>query len=115
YSYDNASRLTSLAKHFSLISTETTSFAYDAASRLDTMTYQTGAYAKYTYDERSRVKKIEHKNSNNSLITMEQNNYDAASRITSRVAGPTGSQVTTTFGYDDEGQLTSESDTSNYS
>lgn len=73
------------------------------------MIYDTGAYAKYTYDGRSRIKAVEHFNSSNSLLRKETNVYDEASRITSRYEGPASGGVTTTFGYDDVGQLTSES------
>ena len=88
---------------------ETTTFEYDEASRPEKMIYDTGAYALYTYDGRSRIKAVEHKNSSGTLLRKETNTYDPASRITSRYEGPASGGVTTTFGYDDAGQLTSES------
>jgi RHS repeat-associated protein len=106
YAYDDAGRTEAVSKF-----SETTTFTYDGASRPSRMTYATGAYAKYTYDGRSRMTAVEHFNSSNSLLRKETNTYDEASRITSRYEGPTSGGVTTTFGYDDIGQLTSESAT----
>ena len=102
--YDDAGRTETIDKFG-----ETTTFEYDEASRPEKMTYDTGAYALYTYDGRSRIKAVEHKNSSNTLLRKETNVYDPASRITSRYEGPASGGVTTTFGYDDAGQLTSES------
>ena len=104
YTYDDAGRTETIDKFG-----ETTTFEYDEASRPEKMTYDTGAYALYTYDGRSRIKAVEHKNSSNTLLRKETNTYDPASRITSRYEGPASGGVTTTFGYDDAGQLTSES------
>ena len=104
YTYDDAGRTETIDKFG-----ETTTFEYDEASRPEKMIYDTGAYALYTYDGRSRIKAVEHKNSSNTLLRKETNVYDPASRITSRYEGPASGGVTTTFGYDDAGQLTSES------
>jgi RHS repeat-associated protein len=104
YTYDDAGRTETIDKFG-----ETTTFEYDEASRPEKMTYDTGAYALYTYDGRSRIKAVEHKNSSNTLLRKETNVYDPASRITSRYEGPASGGVTTTFGYDDAGQLLSES------
>ena len=104
YTYDDAGRTETIDKFG-----ETTTFLYDEASRPKRMTYDTGAYALYTYDGRSRIKAVEHKNSSNTLLRKETNTYDPASRITSRYEGPASGGVTTTFGYDDAGQLTAES------
>jgi RHS repeat-associated protein len=103
YTYDDAGRTESIDKFG-----ETTTFEYDEASRPEKMTYDTGAYALYTYDGRSRIKAVEHKNSSNTLLRKETNVYDPASRITSRYEGPASGGVTTTFTYDDVGQLLSE-------
>jgi RHS repeat-associated protein len=104
YTYDDAGRTETIDKFG-----ETTTFEYDEASRPEKMTYDTGAYALYTYDGRSRIKAVEHKNSSNTLLRKETNTYDPASRITSRYEGPASGGVTTTFTYDDVGQLLSES------
>jgi YD repeat-containing protein len=104
YTYDDNGRTETIDKFG-----ETTTFEYDEASRPEKMTYDTGAYALYTYDGRSRIKAVEHKNSSNTLLRKETNTYDPASRITSRYEGPASGGVTTTFGYSDAGQLTSES------
>jgi RHS repeat-associated protein len=88
---------------------ETTTFEYDEASRPEKMIYDTGAYALHAYDGRNRIKAIEHKNSSHTLLRKETNVYDPASRITSRYEGPASGGVTTTFTYDDVGQLTGES------
>jgi RHS repeat-associated protein len=81
------------------------------SDRYSNDTYANGAYALYTYDGRSRIKAVEHKNSSHTLLRKETNTYDPASRITSRYEGPATGGVTTTFGYDFAGQLTSESST----
>jgi RHS repeat-associated protein len=104
YTYDDAGRTETVDKFG-----ETTTFEYDEASRPEKMIYDTGAYALYTYDGRSRIKAVEHKNSSHTLLRKETNEYDPASRITSRYEGPATGGVTTTFGYDFAGQLTSES------
>jgi RHS repeat-associated protein len=54
---------------------------------------------------------VEHFNSSNALLRKETNEYDPASRITSRYEGPATGGTTTTFGYDDIGQLMSEDST----
>jgi len=104
YVYDDAGQVETVSKFG-----ETTTFVYDDASRPEKMTYANGAYAKYTYDGRSRITAVEHFTSAHSLIRKETNVYDPASRITSRYEGPASGGLTTTFGYDDAGQLTSES------
>ena len=104
YTYDDNGRTEAIDKFG-----ETTTFEYDEASRPEKMIYDTGAYALYTYDGRSRIKAVEHKNSSNTLLRKETNTYDPASRITSRYEGPASGGTTTTFTYDDVGQLTAES------
>jgi RHS repeat-associated protein len=110
YDYDENGQVDYINKF-----SETTTFVYDDASRPERMNYANGTYAKYTYDGRSRITAVEHFNSSNALLRKETNEYDPASRITSRYAGPATGGVTTTFGYDDIGQLESESDTGGYS
>lgn len=110
YAYDEASRVATVNKFG-----ETTTFQYDAGSRPERMTYGNGTYAKYLYDGRSRITAVEHYTSANALLRKETNVFDPASRITSRYTGPASGGVTTTFGYDDVGQLTGESDTTGYS
>jgi RHS repeat-associated protein len=104
YDYDDAGRTETIDKFG-----ETTEFVYDGASRPEKMIYDTGAYAKYLYDGRNRIKAVEHYTSGNSLLRKETNTYDPASRITARYEGPASGGVTTTFTYDDVGQLTGES------
>ncbi|HET6644084.1 MAG TPA: RHS repeat-associated core domain-containing protein [Fimbriimonadales bacterium] len=107
YGYDNSSRVVSIAKFG-----ETTSFEHDAADRLTKQTYANGAYAAYGYDPRSRITSTIHKAAAGTPeLAREENWYDPASRITRRVSGG----VTTTFGYDDVGQILSESDSGGYS
>jgi uncharacterized protein RhaS with RHS repeats len=53
YTYDDNGRTETVDKFG-----ETTAFEYDEASRPEKMTYDTGAYALYTYDGRSRIKAI---------------------------------------------------------
>ncbi len=84
---------------------EITTFDYDPASRVIKKSFANGTYETYSYDSRSRVEWIKLFNSSNQLLSQHQYTYDAASNVLTR----TDNGVTTTFGYDDLGQLISES------
>lgn len=101
YSYDNAWRLISLANGHS----ETTAFEYDLASRLTKKTFDSGVYETYDYDNRSRVEWIKLFNSSQTQLSSHGYTYDDTSNVLTRNDDGT----TTTFAYDDIGQLLSES------
>ncbi len=101
YSYDNAQRLTSLVNPYS----ETTTWDYDAADRCTKQTFDTGFYTSFGYDTRDRLTSLTHKNSSNSTISSESYVYDDASNLYTKTVDGT----TTTYGYDNADQLTSES------
>jgi RHS repeat-associated protein len=103
YSYDAAGRLTSLQNPHS----ETTGFQYDDGGRLTRKTFHNGAYTAYVYDSRNRPTNVNHRTSSNGVISSDTNTYDDAGNLLTRNLNG----VTTTFGYDDIDQLTSESRT----
>jgi RHS repeat-associated protein len=80
-------------------------WTYDDASRVIKKTFANGTYETYSYDARSRVEWIRLFNSSNQQLSSHGYTYDPASNVLTR----TDNGVTTTFGYDDIGQLTSES------
>jgi RHS repeat-associated protein len=101
YAYDFAWRLKTITNGFG----ELTSFDYDPASRVIKKSFANGTYETYSYDSRSRVEWIKLFNSSNQLLSQHQYTYDPSSNVLTR----TDNGVTTTFGYDDIGQLISES------
>jgi RHS repeat-associated protein len=101
YTYDFAWRLKTITNGFG----ELTSFDYDPASRVIKKSFANGTYETYSYDSRSRVEWIKLFNSSNQLLSQHQYTYDPSSNVLTR----TDNGVTTTFGYDDIGQLISES------
>ncbi|MEW5884623.1 MAG: RHS repeat-associated core domain-containing protein [Armatimonadota bacterium] len=101
YTYDFAWRLKTITNGFG----EQTSFDYDDASRVIKKTFANGTYETYSYDPRSRVEWIKLFNSSNALLSSHHYTYDPASNVETR----TDNGTTTTFGYDDIGQLISES------
>jgi len=107
YAYDTYGRLASFTKPFA----ETTSFTYDGAGRVSRKTLANGTYEDYAYDALSRVTSINTKNSGGTVLAGRSYVFDLASQVTSVVEGT----VTTTYGYDNAGQLTSEAKSSGYS
>jgi RHS repeat-associated protein len=103
YSYDDAGRMTSLANPYS----ETTSWTYDDANRVTRQTFSSGAYDAFGYDSRNRQTSVDHKKSDNSLISGESYVYDDAGNLTSATKGGT----TTSYTYDNVDQLLTESRT----
>lgn len=103
YGYDSGGRLISLQNPLN----ETTTFAYDDADRLTTKTLANGSYSEYAYDVRNRVTSINHKKSDTSVISSESYSYDSASNLSSK----TVDGLTTTYTYDDDNQLITESRT----
>ncbi|GIV03857.1 MAG: hypothetical protein KatS3mg015_2687 [Fimbriimonadales bacterium] len=101
YTYDFAWRLKQITNGYG----EITTFDYDPASRVIKKSFANGTYETYSYDSRSRVEWIKLFNSSNQLLSQHQYTYDAVSNVLTR----TDNGVTTTFGYDDIGQLISES------
>lgn len=93
YAYDDASRLTSITR-----GTQVFGFAYDAANRRTTMTYPNGVTTSYTYDQLNRLLRIkaDHVPSGNP-ITDFQYTYDAAGNRTQKAQ----LDYTEDYAYDD--------------
>lgn len=106
YTYDTYGRLSTVENPFS----EVTTLTYDTAGRVSKKTFDSGVYDEYTYDTRSRVTDIDTKNSSHTALAERSYTYNAISQVTQLVEGT----VTTTYTYDDIGQLTGESKTSGY-
>jgi RHS repeat-associated protein len=116
YAYDHASRRTSLTD-----ATGTTSYTYDNADRLLTVTAPVTGTVTYTYDALGRRASLKYPGQTNPvtyayttrgqldtvtdwLSTVTDYGYDTAGRLTS-IAYPNG--VTSTLGYDNANRLTS--------
>ncbi len=67
-------------------------------------------YEAYSYDSLSRVSNISTKNSSGAVLQSRGYTFDLASQVTQVVEGA----VTTNFGYDNAGQLTSEGKSNGY-
>lgn len=105
--YDSAGRPATTTDAFGDVST----YSYDSAGRLSQKNNPNGTYEVYSYDSRNRVTSIVTKNSSNAVLQSRTYTFDLASQVTQVVEGG----VTTTYGYDNIGQLTSESKSSGYS
>ncbi|MFM9873934.1 MAG: RHS repeat-associated core domain-containing protein [Fimbriimonadaceae bacterium] len=105
--YDSAGRPVSVTDAFGDVS----GYVYDSAGRLSRKNNPNGTYEVYAYDSRNRVTSIVTKNSSNAVVQSRVYSYDLASQVTQVVEGG----VTTTYGYDAIGQLTSEAKSSGYS
>ncbi|MBX3119342.1 MAG: RHS repeat-associated core domain-containing protein [Fimbriimonadaceae bacterium] len=103
YTYDALSRLTELENGYG----ESTTFEYDDLSRLTKRTLHSGQYEDFTYDSMSRVTAISLKNSSNATLMSQSYTYDNNSNVLTH----TKDSLTTTYTYDDIDQLLSESRT----
>lgn len=103
YTYDDAGRLTQLTNWNS----ETTSWTYDNANRTTRQTFASGAYTNYGYDSQNRQTSVSHKKSDGTVLSSESYVYDDAGNMSSKTVDST----TTTYGYDNIDQLTSEART----
>jgi RHS repeat-associated protein len=87
---------------------ETTTNVYDSLGRLTKTTLANGQVSLFGYDARGRQTSVIHKTSNTgSTISSETYIYDDAGNLTSKTVNGT----TTTYGYDNVNQLTSEAKT----
>ncbi|MBL8066232.1 MAG: RHS repeat protein, partial [Chthonomonadaceae bacterium] len=84
---------------------ETTSFHYDGYGRVDYLTLASGAKEHYAFDSMGRVQSIILKNSGGTALRSHVYDYLADGRIWK----DTLDGVATTYTYDEEGQLLSES------
>lgn len=105
-SYDSAGRPALVTDAFGDIS----SYSYDSAGRLARKDNPNGTYELYSYDSRNRVSSIVTKDSSNAVLQSRSYTFDAASQVTQVVEGG----ITTTYGYDAIGQLTSEVKSNGY-
>jgi RHS repeat-associated protein len=105
FTFDSDNRLVNLvvSKSSWEVNQPTVTMAYDAASRLTSMTKVNNATltSTYSYDNADRLTGITHKSGSTTLMTLTYG-YDNANQLTS-YAGPDGS---ITYGYDNDGQLT---------
>ncbi|MFZ4508840.1 MAG: RHS repeat-associated core domain-containing protein [Fimbriimonas sp.] len=99
-----AHRLTSVQK---FPENETTGWVYDTYGRLTRQNNSNGTYALYGHDGLDRLNSLVHKKSDGTVLTSEDYVYDQAGNLTTK----TVDGVTTTYGYDNIDQLTSESRT----
>lgn len=106
-SYDSAGRPVSVTDTFGDVS----SYVYDSAGRLSRKNNPNGTYELFSYDSRNRVTSIVTKNSSNVTLQSRVYTFDLASQVTQVVEG----SLTTSYGYDNIGQLTSETKSSGYS
>lgn len=131
YTYDNASRLTSIGYRNQL-----TTYERDASGRLASKTLPNGIKQLFVYDDADRVLSITYKNPDDSVIetitysydakgqrltkswgsasvgeTPFTATYDAANRMTGITLG--GTNQSFTLIYDDNGNLISKTDTAN--
>ncbi len=105
-SYDSAGRPVSVTDAFGDVS----SYVYDSAGRLSRKNNPNGIYELYSYDSRNRVTSIVTKNSGGTVLQSRTYTFDLASQVTQVVEG----SLTTSYGYDNIGQLTSETKSSGY-
>lgn len=107
YAYDAAGRQASVTDIFGTV----TSFSYDSAGRPSRRTLGNGNTEDIGYDSRSRMNSVTLKNSGGTVLSTKAYTFNAVSQVTQLVEG----SVTTTYGYDNAGQLASESKTGGYS
>jgi RHS repeat-associated protein len=83
------------------------SYAYDTFARLTTLTHADGASAGYTYDEQSRIQSARDENhpAPNTTYT-----YDPAGRLLTVRQTLGSGQITTSYAYDVQGNLTAATD-----
>jgi RHS repeat-associated protein len=87
---------------------ETTTYAYDSAGRVQRKTLHNGQYEEYTYDQRNRVMTMNlYPSGGGTPLRVEDYTLDAASQVTKLISGP----QTTFYTYDDHSQLTREQGT----
>ncbi|WP_025228736.1 RHS repeat-associated core domain-containing protein [Fimbriimonas ginsengisoli] len=103
YSYNTQQQLGSFVN----AQGKTTTLLYDSAGRISRRTHSNGTYSTFAYDTRGRSSQIEHRKADNTVIRTEAYFYDAASNLSSKIAGG----VQTTYGYDSLDRLTSENKT----
>ena len=99
YAFNTAGRLASLVNPFS----ETTSFVYDTLGRVGQKSLANGTSEHYAYDTRSRLTQVQLKQGA-TVVRTTGYAWGNADQITSQ----TVNGVTTNYGYDLAGQLTSE-------
>lgn len=101
YHYDSYRRLDQMTNQHS----ETTKWYYDSSGRVNKQEYASGQYEVYGYDSRSRLNSITVKeNVNNTAIDSQTLTYDDVNNLLTRARGG----YTTTYGYDEINQITSE-------
>ncbi len=98
YNYDNANRLTTLTDEAS----QNFTFGYDNANRLMSKVMPNGITSTFDYDGMSRLARLKHQ-STSATLTDNQYSYNSANQI-SQIAELSQTKV---FGYDNADRLTS--------
>ncbi|HEU5116467.1 MAG TPA: RHS repeat-associated core domain-containing protein [Isosphaeraceae bacterium] len=120
YTYDERNRLTQETQSGTGVASERADFAYDAAGNRTSLTRYSDlagtsvvAVTGYTFDDANRLTNIATLNSSSGTISSYAYTLDPASRLTQEVRTWNGgsSSDTITYGYTDNGQLTSVSHT----
>jgi RHS repeat-associated protein len=87
---------------------ETTTYAYDSAGRVQRKTLHNGQYEEYTYDQRNRVMTMNlYPSGGGTPLRVEDYTLDAASQVTKLISG----SQTTLYAYDNHSQLLQEKGT----
>ena len=104
YVYDNSDRLTQLTNP----QNEITLFSYDALDRVMKKTLANGVIETHTFDAAGRETKVEQRDSSGALLSSFVSVYD---RVNQRTSVTEAGGSATTYAYDDDGQLLSETRT----
>ena len=104
YTYDNASRMSTVKENGALQAT----YSYDVNGNRASLAYANGVTTTYTYNLANMVKTLTNKNSSNAVLSSYAYTYQLDGNQTSKT-DHTGK--ITSYIYDGLGRLTSESDT----
>ena len=107
YAYDKASRLLSITQS-GVNGTQTTTYTWDAASRLSEKVLPNGVHQVMDYDDANRLVAITYKKTDDTVIEQVSYAYDANGQRTARSSGSPALQDTAfTATYDDANRMTS--------
>jgi RHS repeat-associated protein len=107
YSFDKASRLTSITQN-GVNGTQITSYVWDTASRLTLKTLPNGIRQQHVYDDANRLLSITYLRTDDTVIEQVSYNYDANGQRTVKTSGTQNLQETTlAASYDAANRMTS--------
>jgi RHS repeat-associated protein len=103
YTYDDRDRLATVSENG-----RTTTFFWDAASRLTQITRPNGTKRVLSYDSAGQLRRVEERPASGPAFAFRVFAYDAAGRLEKRLAYPQGvwSESAWSAGYNDDNQLT---------